>query len=102
MDLLPFLGILGFAGIILAVMLWTNSRSYEILQGWAADNGFELVECEYRTFFTGPYFFRRSRGQVIYYVVVRDRDGYIRRGWVRCGGWFLGLLADDADVRWED
>ena len=40
--------------------------------------------------------------RMIYYVTVRDSAGRTRHAWVRCGGYFLGMLSDNMDVRWED
>lgn len=42
------------------------------------------------------------RAQIVYFVIVRDKNGVERSGWVRCGGWFLRLLASDVDVHWDD
>jgi hypothetical protein len=27
--------------------------------------------------------------------------GGVRSGWVRCGSWWLGLLSDQVEVRWD-
>ena len=83
-------------------LFWHFSRSRSILENWAAQNGYEILERQYRTFFKGPFFWTSSRGQMVYYVKVRDQSGQVRTGWVRCGGWFLGMFSDKADVRWED
>jgi hypothetical protein len=42
-----------------------------------------------------------SNAQAVYRVKVRTRDGRLRRGWVRCGGWLSGVLSDQVDVRWD-
>ena len=34
-------------------------------------------------------------------VTVQDREGRVRSGYVRCGGFLFGLLSDRADVRWD-
>jgi hypothetical protein len=84
-----------------AAIAWHCTRSRSILEQWAADNGFELLSSENRTFFRGPFFLTTSKNQTVYYVKVRDREGKVRQGWVRCGGLFLGLMSDAAEVRWE-
>ena len=91
-----------FIGIAVFAFFLSFSRSESVLDEWANENGFEILESEYRTFFRGPFFFRSSKGQTVYRVKVRDRDGRVRSGWVRCGGWFLGLLSDKAVVDWDD
>lgn len=40
--------------------------------------------------------------QEVCYVTMRDEPGPPQSGWVRCGGRFLGLLSDKADVIWKD
>jgi hypothetical protein len=90
--------------ILLAVgsLLWHFRRSRSLLDQWAEQNGLEILESDYRNFFKGPFFWTSSKGQTVYHVKVRDQEGKVRSGWVRCGGWLLGLLSDNAEVRWED
>jgi hypothetical protein len=35
-------------------------------------------------------------------VTVEDEQGRRRTGWVRCGGWFWGLLSDATEAHWDD
>ncbi len=93
----PVLLLLAAAGLA-----WHFSRSRSLLEQWAMENGYELLHTEYRNLFRGPFFWTSSKGQTVYYVKVRDRQGTTRSGWVRCGGWWLGLLSDKTQVRWED
>jgi hypothetical protein len=78
------------------------SRSRSILEEWAAQNGYEMIKSELRYLRKGPFFWTSSRGQVVYYVGVRDGQGRDRYGWVRCGGWWLGLASNKAVVRWDE
>ncbi len=87
---------------IIALIAWHFSRSRSVLEQWADENGCEILEREYRNVFRGPFFWTTSRGQTVYHVRVRDSEGKVHSGWVRCGGWWLGLLADKAEVKWED
>jgi len=99
-------GIYEGLGIPIAIALvgyafyWNVARSRTVLQGWAALNGFEILESEFRFFRRGPFFWTTSKGQTVYYVTVRDAQGQTRSGWVRCGSWWLGLWSDRAEVRW--
>jgi hypothetical protein len=88
----PALLILVFGVVGLVAILWHFHRSGSLLHQWADENGYRIVRQEYRTFFRGPFFLTTSKGQTVYYVVVEDQQGTRRSGWVRCGGWFLGLF----------
>jgi hypothetical protein len=80
---------------------WHFHRSRTVLERWAERNGYRLREAEYRHVFRGPFFWSSSKGQTVYRVTVEGKDR-VRTGWVRCGGWFLGLLSDHAEVRWDE
>jgi hypothetical protein len=105
-DILPVATFVGsfafFAGFIALVWMWHFKRSSYLLEQWAARNDFRILSRQYRFFFKGPFFWTSSRGQVVYCVIVLDSDGDTRKGWVRCGGWLLGLLSDRTEVRWDD
>ncbi|MDD5542330.1 MAG: hypothetical protein PHX83_04080 [Acidobacteriia bacterium] len=88
---------IGIAGLV-----FTLRRSRSLLNHWAAQNGFEILQAKVRMLFAGPFTFRHSRGQIVYLVRVRDRAGMERSGWVRCGSFWLGVLSDETEVRWEE
>ena len=77
-------------------------RPRQILNRWAAANNLEILSADYRWFRYGPFFWTTSKGQCVYYVTVLTHDGWERRGWVRCGGWILGVFSDNAEVRWDE
>lgn len=88
--------------VFVAVMiLWTFTRSDSILHHWANQNGYRILQQQYCWFWRGPFFWTSSKNQTVYYVTVEDRDGRQRTGYVRCGGYFWGLLVDTAEARWE-
>jgi hypothetical protein len=91
-----------FGAVPFALIVWHFSRSRSILEEWVKDNGYEILDSEFRNFFRGPFFWTSGKGQTVYYVKTRDRDGRVRTGWVRCGGFWAGLLSNQAEVRWED
>jgi hypothetical protein len=101
-GIFPLLVMLGIVVIAVLTTNWHFSRSRSVLEQWADQSGYEILHSEYRNFVKGPYFWTTSKGQTVYYVSVRDCHGNVRTGWVRCGGWFLGLMSDQAEVRWED
>ena len=97
------IGLFVLVGILMvASMIWHFSRSRSVLEQWAEANGYEILHSEFRNLFRGPFFWTSSKGQTVYYVRVRGRDGHERSGWVRCGGFWAGLFSDKAEVRWED
>ena len=77
------------------------TRSQEMVREWAEKNSLELEESEFRMFRRGPFWWS-GKGQVVYRVAVRDGQGRLRRGWVRCGGWLLGVMENKVEARWDD
>jgi hypothetical protein len=92
----------GMVVIAVTSIVWHFSRSRSLVERWAAGNGYELLNAEYRNFFRGPFFWMTSKSQTVYHVEVRDQSGRIRSGWVRCGSWWSGLFSDQTEVRWEN
>ncbi len=93
---------IGAAAVLVSLSVWWHhGRSSSLLRQWAANNGYHIVRQDYRHFFKGPFFWTSTNGQAVYYVVVEDPAGTMRSGWVRCGGWWLGLLSDHVEVRWD-
>ncbi len=86
-------------GIYLA---WYFFRSKSLLQKWAAANGYEILHSEFKELDRGPFSRTGSAKQAVYHVRIRNRDGQERSGWVRCGGYWIGILNDKTEVQWED
>lgn len=87
---------------IVTVLYITLARSRTILEDWARDNHYELLSARFCWLWRGPFFLRSVQGQSVYHIRVSDANGRRRSGWVRCGGFFLGLFSDRADVYWDD
>ena len=87
--------------IVIAMLMLIFSRSRRILESWAEENDYQILSSEIRWLRRGPFFWTTSNGQVVYYVTARTSDGTVRKGWVRCGTWWLGVLRDKAEARWE-
>ena len=89
--------------VILAFVLyaWRLSHSSDRLQTWASENGYTLVSVERRQMFRGGYSFTTGKGQEVFRVTVRDGEGRTRSGYVRVGGWVMGQLSDNIDVKWD-
>src|SRR5512133_214680 len=78
-------------------------RARIILQKWASENRYEILERR-SPFHTSKFsFWTTSRGQIVYFVRVRDTGCHERSAWVRCGSFWSSLLSsDDIEVRWSD
>jgi len=83
-------------------MAWYYRRARTLLQSWADQQGFQIQAAEHRWLNRGPFFWTTSRSQVVYYVTVLDMAGRTRRGYVRCGSFWLGLFSDKVEVQWDE
>lgn len=88
--------------LLIVYLAWYYSRSHSILEQWAETNGYTILHSEYKRFFRGPFFWSTSKEQAVYYVKVRNRDGRLRCGWVRCGGLLVGMFSSKVEVEWDD
>jgi len=85
---------------ILVLTLW---RARRILESWAEDNNYRLLSSEIRWLRKGPFLsWSTSKNQVVYHVTVQTLDSQIKRGWVKCGSFWLGIFKNKVEVRWED
>ena len=88
-------------GVMLVLVLWQGSKSKQLIEEWAREKQFKLIRVQERSFWKGPFFWTtNARKQVVYFVVVEDREGRERRGWIRCGGKAMGVFSDHFEVRW--
>jgi hypothetical protein len=100
MDWAPFVIVLVIA-VAIASAAYHYNRAASILQSWAAGNGFRILSSERCWFWRGPFFLRSGKSQEVYRVTIQDGAGRTRCGYVRCGGFFLGMLSNQADVVWD-
>jgi hypothetical protein len=98
LGVLAMVVLVGFVGAMIYLQI---RRAQTLLKGWAQENGYEILEAQHRVFVKGPYFWS-ARGQAVYRVWVRDGVGAERRGWVRCGTWWGGVLANKVESRWDE
>jgi hypothetical protein len=67
-----------------------------------AVNGYTLKKCRMRIFRIGPFsYFATSGKQSVFRVEAVDSEGRSRTGYVRAGGFFLGLWQRRVEVRWD-
>jgi hypothetical protein len=82
-------------------MLSGASRSRSLLRRWASDNGFQILDFKLNLFRPSGWNWTSSNNQMVYFVRVRDKDGRERRGWVRCGNFWVGIFSSKTEVKWE-
>lgn len=72
-----------------------------LVERWARDNGFRILECELRRVMKGPFTWKfSSRAQYVCHVRVRDLNNRERSAWLRCTD--VGIFNDDkTEVVWE-
>lgn len=92
------------AFVILAVLIlvWTFRRSGRMVERWAQEKGYEVIEKRWLMLGGRAFWWRKSKSHMVYYVTVRDPEGRIRSAYVRCGSWLLGLLSDHVTVEWDE
>ena len=90
--------------LVLAVVswLWYFHRSDKLLDDWMAERGYEILSKERRWLRKGPFFWWTSKSQAVFRVTVRDSNGKARSGFVRVGGFFLGMFSSNVEVTWDD
>ena len=99
--------VIGFVFILVALSAGVGFAIYEqvtqsqhLLHAWASEHRYDLVHAENRVFRKGSFMWS-GKNQVIYRVHVRDVQGNERHGWVRCGDFFWGVLADKVEAKWD-
>lgn len=78
-----------------------RSRERRLIDGWANVHHYKILRCERRWFFFGPFMWNSSEHQTVYHVTVHDTHGKELKAFIRCGGYFSGILSSNIDVRWD-
>ena len=95
-----FIGFIIFLAV--ASYTWTGTRSVSMLEQWASENGFQLLDSSRSYFKLGtPFWAAGTKNRTIYRITVRDAHGTTMSGYALCGGWFLGLWSDRVEVKWD-
>lgn len=91
-------------GMAVAVLVWILQlvRTRQMLDDWARDNGYVLVEVKRRFFATGPFFGRTKEGQEVFRIRASDKQDRCFSGYVRVSSFFLGLFCDTVTAEWDD
>jgi len=84
----------------LGVFSWLHyCRAGRRLDAWARDHHVRIVRRQWRILLRGPH--GLSGRYEVFRIVAADGQGGERVGWVRLGGFFLGLRSDESKVLWE-
>jgi hypothetical protein len=90
---------LSFAVVVAIAFFFHYRWARRRLEEWALENGIRILHHQYRILIRGPFncFGKYS----VFRVVVADERGGQKTGWVRLGGYFIGLWSRDSQVLWE-
>lgn len=94
-----FGGVLIFA---LWMIRWQYSKADVLLDNWATQNHYKLLEKENANFGDGPLGRRGAKTQVKYRIKVEDENGTIKTGLAYLGGENVGVLSNEVKVEWDD
>jgi hypothetical protein len=70
------------------------------LQQWSKEKGYRIVRQQERTFRKGPFLLSSGSSQIVFRIEVLGRDGLMKGGWVRIGGFFWPTV-EKIDVHWD-
>lgn len=86
--------------ILFSMVMYDRMLRQELLK-WTIQSGYSIIRMERRTLFKGPFQWKSTRMQAIFYVELLDQNYIKRSGWVCCGSaWGLGR--SDVQVVWEN
>ena len=60
-----------------------NAMGGSILKRWAQANGYTVLQAELRLLFRGPFTWKSTKGDFVYYLHIREASNVERRGWVK-------------------
>ena len=106
MTLLFLLGFVLLIAGVLALAAWSivrgETRASQMLEQWLHDNDYRLLQKGTPWIKDNPFFMSSNRSQKVFKVSVRDREGKIRQGWVRCGHALAGVAVSQVEVKWDE
>lgn len=98
----PWDMLLGLVFVVIVAVLLNEARARSLLAEWARSQQVELLSVRRCWLWRGPYAWRSSKNQTVFYVTVRDAAGQERRAYVRVGSFFFGLISSQVDQVWQD
>lgn len=91
----------GFVVFVFLVYYLRQIKSRRMATEWLERDGYRVASLSYCWILRGPFSWTSSKGQDVYKVEARDREGRVRVGYVRCGSYWLGLWSDHVEVAWD-
>ncbi len=102
-NILWWFTIVGFIVVLVILsIVWSHSRSKGMIEQWATENGLHLVDSSYCWFKIGTPFWAANKNHTLYRVTMQDDSGHLMLGYALCGSFFMGLLSDRVEVKWDD
>jgi type II secretory pathway pseudopilin PulG len=97
----PLLTLIALLAAVVLI-LWFMKRSRFLLEQWAIHNDFVITRHQRRYYRRGPFLWKASNSQDVYYVTIWDRQSQkIRSGYVCCGSYWFGVITDKVTVIWD-
>jgi hypothetical protein len=90
---------------VLALLVMVLDKRYSgrpfLVERWAKENGYRIVQSEFCPFSKGPFAWKTSRrGWEVYHIRVQDQQDQERSCWLRCLD--VGIFNDEkTEVVWE-
>jgi len=84
------------------LMRWQFNKADRLLENWARENNYRILEKQNANFGDGPAGTRQSSSQVKYRIVVLDGGNRRKSGLVTIGSKNLGTLSDEIAVGWDE
>lgn len=101
MPSIDLIGLILLGVFALIAFVRRNSRSQTLLNQWATENKYKIIDSDCPIWGETPFRWVFS-SQVVCHVTILDADGRQRSGWVKLGDWLLGLTIYEVEVIWED
>jgi hypothetical protein len=76
-------------------------RAKKAILEWAQVSDVRVNSLSRRWLSLGPFQWRGSRWNRMFYVTAEDASGRQMEGYARVGGGYAGLIADEVEVRWS-
>ena len=87
-----------FIFVIILHVVWSKYR----IKQWALRNDYTIYKCRLCLTNIGPFsYFGTSGGQSIFRIEALSKEGKLRQGYARAGGFFFGLLRKRVEVKWD-
>lgn len=100
MDIYSIIEISVIFFIVLTVHIsWAKYR----IKQWAKNNNYTIIRCNLCLINIGPFsYFGTSGGQSVFKIEIISHEGISKKGHVRIGGFFFGLIRNRIEVKWDN